>query len=202
MGIICISYVPLWVSHFMHTDLPVILTPEQQRSFNELTSNFERFQQVCITSRPKVNMFETGFMAYSLKPFTNENLPIDAGWIWNQSSARVSVTLPKEIITLQKMSPRRRRDCTKAPSYKIWTYCVQRRGSAPVYFIWCEKGLPSSRTFGSEPKPSCTLGKLSGIASGIGTIFPDELTVGDLAFLGPFCDQSTALELGWVAESA
>merc|ERR1712137_1230575 len=97
-------------------------------------------------------MFASNFMAFSKVQYNRDNLPGDDGWIWNQSSGKVYAQVNGMRIMLQKMNPRKRRECSTAPSYKLWLYTIDRADLPTLYFLWCEKGLSSSiRTF-SNPK--------------------------------------------------
>jgi hypothetical protein len=80
----------------------VVLTPEQQKSFNVLTAHYERVNELPYHPSNSKKMFETGFMAFNREPFGNDNLPVESGWIWNQSSAKVTVTLPTMMIATKR----------------------------------------------------------------------------------------------------
>ena len=156
-------------------------------------------------------MLPTNFVAFSDIPFGKHNLPCENTWVWNQSNGKVVVPLDgnRRSVTIQKMNPRRKKECTtKPPSYKIWIYIITQQNLPDLHFLWCEKG--------TEPQPGRSLNNVcsiqygnnnlnvkpmqsftGGIATSIGTVYPNQVTTADLSFLRPFMDDTTAVELGW-----
>eukprot|EP00012_Vannella_robusta_P002775 CAMPEP_0206185818 /NCGR_PEP_ID=MMETSP0166-20121206/2035_1 /ASSEMBLY_ACC=CAM_ASM_000260 /TAXON_ID=95228 /ORGANISM="Vannella robusta, Strain DIVA3 518/3/11/1/6" /LENGTH=211 /DNA_ID=CAMNT_0053601087 /DNA_START=35 /DNA_END=670 /DNA_ORIENTATION=+ len=118
------------------------ITPEQQRAIQVLLLNLPNWKEFY---QPELanNMFPTNFMAFSTEPF--HKLPHDETWIWNQSNAKVTTELDQyHECTLQKMNTRKRKNCPKAPSFKIWLFALNKKHHpSHLYFLWCEKGLPS-----------------------------------------------------------
>lgn len=118
------------------------ITPEQQRAIQVLLLNLPNWKEFY---QPELgtSMFPTNFMAFSTEPF--HKLPHDDTWIWNQSNAKVTTELDQfHECTLQKMNTRKRKNCPKAPSFKIWLFALNKKHQpSHLYFLWCEKGLPS-----------------------------------------------------------
>ena len=175
-----------------------ILTPEQQRAYNVLTDNIDNWRNLQYPKQAR-NMFESNFVAFSFDPFTKDNLPKDPLWIWNQSNSRTTIRLDDtRMVTIQKMNPRKRRDCPKPPSYKIWLFnIVDDFGGPNLYFLWCEKGVTAT----SKKVCPSSIREFSkaatGVATSIGTVFPSQLSIQDLSFLKVFTDEETSKELGW-----
>ena|SRR3990167_8729419 len=124
----------------------------------------------------------TGFKAYSKQPFAKTKIPREKPWVWNQSNSKVSFNLPDGyVVTFRKISPRKKFQDLKAPSYKIWMYHIFNvtKGHTNEYFMWCERGC-------------------EGVATEIGVIFPQELTTDALSFLTVFIEcPKVKKELGW-----
>ena len=121
------------------------ITPEQQRAIQVLLLNLphwkEYYQPEVGSEFAQIPMFASNFMAFSTEPF--RKLPHDDTWIWNQSNAKVTTELDQyHECTLQKMNTRKRKNCPKAPSYKIWLYALNKKNQpSHLYFLWCEKGV-------------------------------------------------------------
>merc|ERR1711976_412388 len=119
--------------------------PEQQRAIQVLLLNLphwkEYYQPEVGSEFAQIPMFSSNFMAFSTEPF--RKLPHDDTWIWNQSNAKVTTELDQyHECTLQKMNTRKRKNCPKAPSYKIWLYALNKKNQpSHLYFLWCEKGV-------------------------------------------------------------
>lgn len=177
-----------------------VLTPEQQRAYNVLTDNIDNWKNLQYAKLYAKNMFHTSFVTFSYEPFVKENLPQDPLWIWNQSNAKTTIRLDEtRSVTIQKMNPRRRRNCPKPPSFKLWLFVITDDFGGPnLYFLWCEKGLtPTEKSM--TPLAYREFSKAStGVATSIGTVFPNQLDLKDLAFLRVFTDEATSKELGWV----
>lgn len=118
------------------------ITPEQQRAIQVLLLNLPNWKEFY---QPELgaSMFPTNFMAFSTEAF--HKLPHDDTWIWNQSNAKVTTELDQfHECTLQKMNTRKRKNCPKAPSFKIWLFALNKKNQpSHLYFLWCEKGIPS-----------------------------------------------------------
>ena len=118
------------------------------------------------------------------------------------------ITFDEQTIILRKISPRKRSKVTKStPSFKIWLYHIQSKNHPDQYFLWCEKGVDSNEDFEESlnlaltphftnnfPAQNTICG---GIQTSIGVIYPERISLDSLAFLQPFVDTSTAVELGW-----
>ena len=129
------------------------ITPEQQRAVQVLLFNLPNWKEYY---QPELSssMFPTNFMAFSTEPF--HKLPHDDTWIWNQSNAKVTTELDQyHECTLQKMNTRKRKNCPKAPSFKIWLFALNKKNQpSHLYFLWCEKGL-TTKTPVKFPDTSC-----------------------------------------------
>src|SRR5690606_20217719 len=86
---------------------------------------------------------------FSLFPLNNYNLPREDEWAWNQSSAKATARLDSVTTTFYKLNVRKRRSCLIPPSYKIWIFDLE----GNKYFLWCEKGISSSRSFRIDASP-------------------------------------------------
>ena len=121
------------------------LAPEQQKALAVLLNNLPKTSELFLQSDfPASKFCITGFMAFSNKPLPK--LPHEETWIWNQSNGKVTVkTDGGNFVTIQKLNKRKKKNCQKPPSYKVWVCYVSRSMQQPHYlnFIWCEKGVPS-----------------------------------------------------------
>ena len=165
----------------------VNLSREQLRAFNSYLSiskeHFPILQASCYQLTKCGALLPTDFRAGSLFPFEKTSLPREPHWAWNQSNAKVCVRgTNNELVTFIKITPRRRFLDLLAPNFKIWLFHAH-YPSQDLYFLWCEKGLVPPME--------------NGISTEIGMVFPEELTLGSLAFLAPFVDPLVARELGW-----
>jgi len=131
-------------------------TPEQQRAIGVLIKALPLRDTMYIKTKNRYKMFPTNFMAFSSEPF--HKLPHEDHWMWNQSNAKVSTKLDSGAeVTFQKMNTRKKKNFTKAPSYKIWLFTVlSNTSNEEFFFMWCEKGLntdKSSHNIQSLPSP-------------------------------------------------
>src|SRR3990167_3096739 len=122
------------------------------------------------------SLLESGFVAASTCPFKLSTIPKQKTWIWNQSNRKAVVRFDSySIVSLYKISPRKKVSTVSAPSYKIWLFrhfhCTSQQ---ELYFLWCEKGKMVMH------KP------LHGVSTEIGIVHPETLTVDDLKFLKPW----------------
>merc|ERR1712170_267149 len=113
-------------------------TPEQIRAVQVLKEALGQWKKYLVRELPS-KMFETNYMAFSTEPF--HKLPNDGDWHWNQSNAKVTTYLDNgEEVVFQKMNTRKKKNCIKAPSYKIWVYHITLpNNSSQLHFVWCEK---------------------------------------------------------------
>lgn len=128
------------------------LAPEQQKAVATLLSNLPRLSELYLNGQQPNEFCKTGFVAFSGQPFPK--LPHDDTWIWNQSNGKVTVQLEGgNFVTLQKLNTRKKKNCPKPPSYKVWMFYLSRSTQQPHFlnFIWCEKGINDS---GDNPVPS------------------------------------------------
>ena len=88
------------------------------------------------------------------------------------------------MVTFRKINPRKKVDDRKAPSLKVWLYHIHLSDGRDWYFLWVEKGTQNQLDS-------------TGISTAIGYVFPQHLSIGDLAFLSPYVDYEIALALGW-----
>merc|ERR1712217_779647 len=126
----------------------------QQRALQVLSSALPYWKELYQQDLTGNKMFPNNFMAFSTQPFTK--LPHDDSWIWNQSNAKITTALDQQHeVTLQKMNTRKRKNCPRAPSYKIWLFSVNKRNQpSHLYFLWCEKGSPAKpqQLFNCQPE--------------------------------------------------
>lgn len=118
------------------------LAPEQQKALNVLLHNISRASELFLKNdTPPSKFCTTGFVAFSTKPLPK--LPHEESWIWNQSNGKVTVHADGYYVTLQKLNTRKKKNCSKPPSYKVWMCYISRAVQEPPHlnFIWCEKGI-------------------------------------------------------------
>ena len=161
------------------------LAKEQRRALNAFLPhrNELRSLEKSLVENPEVGSWlPTNFIASSRSKFEKQ-LPHGDTWIWTQSNPRVNIRIDTETeITFRKLNPRRKGlHNQKPPPLKVWLYEIKsgRSSEGVWYFVWCEKGP-------------------AGIRTEIGEIYPECLSICDLAFLSPFVERETALELGWL----
>ena len=160
------------------------LPREYQRAYSVFQQHWPNIHQYSQTISIYDELLPSGYVASAGRPFDKFNLPKQAHWDWAQSSARATVPISsKASVTFRKMNARRKFNHIDPPSFKVWTFEIKIQGFTTLYFIWCEKGVEK-------------IG--NGIITEIGPIFPEQLSVNDLSFLAPYCDQETAEELGWL----
>ena len=158
------------------------LTREQSRAFEVLQSNLEVLEKSidnCSRLKKKGSLLETDFKAYSTTPFKKTKIPREKHWSWNQSNAKVCVIQPEAdggVITLRKITPRKKYQDRPVPKFKIWLYHISTSNS---HFLWCEQGVNA------------------GVITAIGIIFPENVTVESLSFLSIYVNEETAVDLGW-----
>lgn len=128
------------------------LAPEQQKALNMLLSNLPKTSELFLQSdTPCTTFCTTGFMAFSSKPLPK--LPHEETWIWNQSNGKVMVQTERgNFVTLQKLNTRKKKNCPKPPSYKVWICYLSKSVQQPPHlnFIWCEKGVPAKDSSSSD----------------------------------------------------
>jgi len=120
------------------------LAPEQQKALTVLQTNLSKASELFLQNEQPTKFFTTGYMAFSDKPLPK--LPHEETWIWNQSNGKVTVkTEAGRYVTLQKLNTRKKKNCAKPPSYKVWMCYISRSVDQPHYlnFLWCEKGIPA-----------------------------------------------------------
>ena len=161
------------------------ITKEQRRALEVVCENIPHLHSLQVhydRVRGDAPLLSTNFVAASIIPFFNVNLPHCLNWFWNQSNAKITVVIDDTTTILLK------KICTKRfnsqvplpPSHKIWIYEIERKDTETWFFLWCEKGVEG------------------GIETEIGTIFPESISLASLAFLSPFLtDKTIAKELGW-----
>jgi len=131
------------------------LAPEQQKALTVLLNNLPKMSELFLQSdQPATKFCITGFMAFSNK--TLPKLPHDESWIWNQSNGKVTVKAGDNYVTLQKLNTRKKKNCPKPPSYKVWMCYISRSPQTSHYlnFIWCEKGVPAKDSSSSASPDS------------------------------------------------
>ena len=162
------------------------LKKEQKKALSVFFDNihhFHRFLNKRSSLGRHASLLPSGFIATSFQPFLISNLPRGTHWQWNQSNRKVTICVESEIfVTFRKLCVKRKYSTSPesdaVPSFKIWIFEVEYgEFASSQYLLWCEKGL--------------------GIETDIGTIFPENVSTGDLSFLKPFMDQFQAEELGW-----
>lgn len=130
---------------------------------------------------PESPLLPTNFVASSKTFIKKSDLPKGENWDWGQSSSKATLFLPSGTkLTFWKVNTRKKCSIVKPPSFKIWIFSIEYGQNTINSFVWCEKGVEGNT-----------------VATEIGHIFPQYLTTDDLAFLAPFADCSTAVELGW-----
>ena len=161
------------------------LTREQTKALNVVLEHLPVLYMVPPANNrlhPDAPLLPTNFMASSCCPIPNANLPRGVDWHWNQSNAKITVTIDDQTkVTFKKICTKRKNTLLPCPpSFKIWSYEITKAGSGTLYFLWCEKGV--------EQK---------GVHTEIGVIFPEELSISSLSFLKQFMDEQSAKEFGW-----
>merc|ERR1712000_492952 len=196
-----------WHSSYKHTHMDTWVTPEQQKAYEVLVDNL-LVESDSMYGSSFGDMFPTDFVAFSRTPFNNQTLPKGKDWVWNQSSGKCTLSISDdETVCFYKMNVRKRRGCALPPSYKIWVYILFENNHESRYFLWCEKGEGSSRTF-AAPKSSNTI-PLEFFKLFSHPTFPSfprlsfdscalDLDIDDLKFLQPYMSEITATELGWL----
>jgi hypothetical protein len=185
------------------TATSIRMTPEQQKAFIVLENCLPYECSLAFRESHIEQMFPTNYTAFSPVPFTRNTLPKDKDWLWNQSSAKITVALNAlESATFQKMNPRKRNICQVAPSYKIWLFVIEHQWRPVRYFIWCEKGLRSFRSFSmvqfpAETSQNHSQRKTKSSIQNVRSIVKPDIQLQELAFLKPFMDHETAAALGW-----
>ena len=132
------------------------LAPEQQKALAVLNENLGRVDELFISEALVPSRFcETGFVAFSNRSMSK--LPHGQAWIWNQSNGKVTVQLGNgNLVTLQKLNTRKKKNCPKPPSYKVWVCYIARNASEThsLTFLWCEKGAGASPLVDPSSSPS------------------------------------------------
>ena|SRR3990167_5071692 len=174
---------------------PDALSPEQQNAFQIYVEHRDKLHTLLhfttyIKNTP--SLLPSNFVAASYYPYKKSKLPREPHWAWNQSNAKVTVKDDDEIITMRKISPRKKSGVAVAPSFKIWLFQIQQPTLPEQFFLWCEKGVE-----GETPTTNITTNGNEGITTEIGVIYPNQISVDSLSFLAPFIDEKCAEEFGW-----
>ena len=161
------------------------LTREQVKAFEIFISYsqvLERYTGNIHRLNTSAPLLETNFVAFSRNPIAKTKIPREKHWSWNQSNAKVTVSLDggDGFVTFKKISPRKRYSNLDAPKFKIWLFHVL-TSTFEGHFLWCEQGVMPER---------------KGVETETGTIILEEVTINSLSFLVPFVDAKTAWELG------
>lgn len=150
------------------------LAPEQQKALSVLMSNLPKMTDLFLSNeKPCFRFCHTGFMAFSSKPLPK--LPHEETWIWNQSNGKVTVkTECGNYVTLQKLNTRKKKNCPKPPSYKVWMCYLSKSIQQPPHlnFIWCEKGI-AAKDSSSSDSPDSSRGESSGSDGSSDTTSPE-----------------------------
>ena len=161
------------------------LAREQKEALNQFIHLSNRFRYVQSNISRKQGLLPSGFVLASCSPTKLCEIPREKTWIWNQSNKKITVRLDAfTLVTLRKISPRKKYSNLVAPSFKIWLFHQQTTNQEDRYYMWCEKGVEEYKT-------------PTGVYTEIGTVYPHQLTIESLSFLKPFAETKLAEELGW-----
>jgi len=112
--------------------------PEQIKAMQVLKKNLPNFTSLNIGILDTDVLFTTNFTCFCESIV---KLPHGESWLWNQSNAKVNISLSDYNVVMQKMNTRRRKNGPKAPFYKLWLYTIKSQiNKFQTQFIWCEKG--------------------------------------------------------------